>query len=158
MALLVAPIIFFQRKRKAKKRRLLQDFTAKANEQELAIGPHEFWAPYYAIGLDPVKKKLLYTRHVEGVEQQVLVDLLEVSSARVINLSKDSNDGRIIDRIDLAFAYRNTKRPEKMVEFYNKEESLNLNDELRLAEKWMKLVNENIATSAAPASTFEMAK
>ncbi|WP_347158736.1 hypothetical protein [Pontibacter chitinilyticus] len=144
--LLILPFLYVSRKNKLKSRKLLQDFLDRADQQQLTISHYDFWDPFYAIGIDKNKKRLFYTRSQTGTAQQVLIDLSEVGRFWVNKLSKETHGNMVIDHIELVFSYRNQKHQEKVLEFYSKEENLNLTDELRLSEKWKQIINESLAT------------
>ena len=64
---------------------------------------------------------------------------------------QSSGDIKVTDRIELVFRFLNPGVAERAIEFYSVEESLDLRDELLLAEKWAGLINANIkAKSATP--------
>jgi hypothetical protein len=145
----IVPIVLIQRNNKKKKGMLLQDFRQLAGQQQLSISQHDSWDTIYTIGIDSDQKKLLYTRKREGKDQEIVIDLAEVSQCRVNNLSRETNGNKVIDRIELAFLPRHAKQPEQTLEFYSREESLNLSEELKLSEKWHAIVNSHLAASPA---------
>ncbi|MFT2010194.1 hypothetical protein ACMA1I_16080 [Pontibacter sp. 13R65] len=144
VALFVVPIMFVQRKQKAKRLKLLQEFIGLAGQRQVNIDLHDSWDPYYTIGIDTVKKKLFYTLRNEGQEQQSFVDLAEVGACSVKNSNRDQNGEKIIDRIDLVLSSRNARQADRVLEFYNREVSLNFNNELMRAEKWKSIISSNL--------------
>ncbi|WP_114783536.1 hypothetical protein [Botryobacter ruber] len=148
LALCILPVIYVQRKQKAKKKKLIKEFTSLAQHRQITISQHDFWQPDYAIGIDTVNKKLLYTRKKEGNEQLIVVDLQDLKQCRVNNLYRDANGSRTIDLIELSLVFANAKTPEKKLEFYNREVNLNFNDELLLAQTWENIINSSSAVTA----------
>lgn len=149
LVLIIVPVLYFQRGQIKKRKKLLHDLVNLAEQQQLKISQYDFWGPFYAIGIDTDKKELLYTKRKEGKDQETLVDLSEVRQCSVNNISRDANGGRTIERIELVFTFKNAKYPEKTLEFYSREETLNLNEELKLSEKWRDIVNSNISATAS---------
>ncbi|TXK45895.1 hypothetical protein FVR03_11350 [Pontibacter qinzhouensis] len=151
VALFIVPILYVQHTQKAKKQKLLQDFEALAGQQKLTISQHDFWDPYYTIGIDSTQNMLFYTLRKEGQEQQqVLIDLAAISACTVRCTHREANGEKIIERVDLVFTNPNSRPAEKTLEFYNREVNLNFNNELMLAEKWKSLVvTDNLATPGA---------
>lgn len=145
LAIIILPILYFQRNQKNKASKLFNEFSNLAGQQQLNISQYDFWDPFYAIGLDSDKMKLFYTKRRESVVQETVIDLLEVGQYRVSNTNRDTNGSKVIDYIELTFTYRNSKHPEKSLEFYNREENLILGGELRLAEKWKTIINTSLA-------------
>ncbi|MHC2992270.1 hypothetical protein OB13_11965 [Pontibacter sp. HJ8] len=132
---------------------LLQDFRQVAGQHQLNISQYDTWDTIYTIGIAPDQHKLLYTRKQEGKDQEIVIDLTELSQCRVNNLSTETNGNRIIDRIELAFIPRHSKHAEQTLEFYNREESLNLSQELKLAGKWQTIVAAQLASAPQLATT-----
>lgn len=149
MALFVAPILYIQRKQKAKTAKLLSDFLRLAEARQLKITAHELWSECYGIGLDEGQQKLFYVSTREGNEQQVQINLTDVKKCAVVSAGRDVSDGKVIDQVELRLTPRNGK--ELHLEFYNKEENLHMSGELQIAQKWSDLVNAAVA--AVPVAT-----
>ena len=117
-----------------------------AAQHQLSVSHHDFWDPCYAIGVDQNRKQLLYTRKHEERYDQVVVDLTKVEKCIVSSISREVKGDKVIDKVGLLFTYRLglTLSPTHL-EFYDKEESLNLNEEFVLAKKWEALVNSYLA-------------
>ncbi|MBK7408895.1 MAG: hypothetical protein IPL49_05575 [Saprospirales bacterium] len=120
-------------------------FDRVAQQQQLSIGQKEFWDSKYGIGIDPNTRKLLYLKKKGEEVQETMIDLSEVEKCRVDNHSRGvrthNTASKVIDRIDLVFTFRTPGALEKALEFYSVDESLTLNKEVLLAEKWVKLIN-----------------
>lgn len=146
IAFFVVPIVYVQSAQKKKRKAFLKSFLSLAEQQQLNITQHEVWNQYYAIGLDASTNKLLYLKKRNGEEQKVLIDLAEVEECSVVNSKRTMQDNIIIDRLALAFRFRNPKRAAQTIEFYDKEVSMALNEELRLSEKWKNIINAGLST------------
>lgn len=144
LACFIVPVIYLQRRGKQEKKRFLKDFLQLAQQQELNLSMHDFWNHSYAIGLDSVKNKLFYLKKREGVEQKVVFDLAEIETCRFINANRTINGSRVTDRLSLEFAFLKSGLPVKILEFYTKEESMAVHDEIELAEKWMNLISSHL--------------
>ena len=136
LAVCILPLVYFQMAEKKKRNKFLNDFLLSAAEQKVVVTQHEVWGHYYGLGLDARANKLAYLKRWEAKEERIVIDLSEVEKCRVININRTVNDNKIIEQIGLAFSFRNPGLSEKILEFYNKEESMSLNDELLLVEKW----------------------
>jgi len=139
--LLILPFAYARRKHRINNNKLLQNFKAVAEQQQLTLSQYDFWDPFYAIGIDEQKKQLLYTQNQNGKEQQTLIDLADVGRCRVNKQTRETNGNTIIERIDLAFLMQNQKPQETSLELYSKEVNLNHTTELQLAEKWQGIVS-----------------
>lgn len=141
IACFVVPVVYIQYAQKKKKKEFLANFLNLAGRQHINITQHEQWNQYYAIGLDGGTNKLFYLKKKDGQEQTALIDLNEVETCSVVNKQRKVHEDIIIERLDLAFKYRNPKAGEKVLEFYDKEVSMALNEELKLVEKWKNIIN-----------------
>ncbi|GAB3196254.1 hypothetical protein ABID22_002830 [Pontibacter aydingkolensis] len=149
LAVFIVPIILIQSKQKAKKNKLLSEFLASGEQQQLRITQYDFWNQCYGIGLDEVQQKLFYANKCAGKEQQLVINLAEVSKCRLVSEKREVNGNVVFDLIGLHISFRNPKLPDQHLEFYNKEISLSLMDELQLAEKWNALSNKLISGAKA---------
>lgn len=145
MAFFIVPIVYIQSAQKKKRKAFLKNFLILAEQQQLSITQHELWNQYYALGLDANSNKLLYLKKRNDEEQKVLIDLAEVENCSVLNTKRTIGDNIIIDRLALVFRFRNPKRSPQTIEFYDREVSLSLNEELKLSEKWKDLINARLS-------------
>lgn len=143
-ALFVVPVIYIQSVQKNKSRKFLADFTNLAAQQQLIMSQHDLWKHCYAIGIDSRANKLFYIKKAADTEDQVLVNLSELAACSVVNINRNIHDNRVIDRLELLLSFRNNRLPKQTLEFYNGENSMALNDELRLLEKWNTIINSSI--------------
>ena len=144
LACFIVPVLYYQGVQKRKRKEFLKNFIGVAQQEQVMVTEYDFWNHGYAIGIDRVKNQLFYLKKKEGKEQKILIDLNVVDRCSLVNQNRLVGDNRTIDRLSLVFSYRNAKHPEKELEFYNKEESMSLNDELQLLEKWKSLVNTKL--------------
>lgn len=144
LACFIVPVIYLQRAKKKERTKFLKGFTDLAEQQQLSISEHDFWNHCFAIGIDTSKNKLFYLKKQKETEQKFLIDLSEVEYCRVNNINRSVNQDKIIERLELVFTFRNSKLPQKALEFYNKDETMALHDELQLIEKWKTNINSRL--------------
>lgn len=144
LALFIVPIMLIQRKQRQQKKKFLENFMNLAEQKQLKITEYDFWNHCFAIGIDKGQNKLFYLKKQNEGEQTALINLSEVAACRVINMNREVNGDRVIDFIELRFTFRNPGIPEQALEFYNKEKSLSLNEELLIAEKWKAIANTSL--------------
>jgi len=148
--LFVVPIYFFSRKNADKERKLLAYFKNMANQQGLNVSQTEIWDSIYFIGIDQEADKIFYLKKTEENEEKVLIGLREIEKCRVDNVIRTIKEGKyttsITDRIDLKIKLKNSNAFEKTIEIYNAHGNGNiiLSDQLHLAEKWTKIINQKI--------------
>lgn len=144
LACFILPIIYLQNAKKKEKKKFLKEYMLLAEQQQLTISQCDFWNHGYAIGIDPLKNKLFYLKKLEGKEQKITIDLSEIASCRIININKTEKDYKIVERIQLAFTFRNLRKAEMTLDFFDKEESMTIHDEHQLSEKWNTFINEHL--------------
>lgn len=144
LACFIVPVIYLQRRNMLEKKKFLKEFLQLAGQQQLTISANDFWNHSYAVGIDTNKDKLFFLKKQEGVDYKVLIDLTEVENCSLLNINRTINDSLVIDRLALGFTFRNPKLAEKTLEFYNKEETMAVNDEYQLVEKWTTLINAHL--------------
>jgi len=148
--LFVVPIYFLSRKSSNKDKKMLAYFKNQAEQNGLNVSQTEIWNNSYYIGIDQEAGKLFYLKKIEENEEKVLIGLREIEKCRVDNIFRTIKEGKystnITDRIDLKIKLNNSNGSEKTIEFYNAHGTghLILSDQLHLAEKWAKIINQNI--------------
>lgn len=71
-------------------------------------------------------------------------------------MNRTVNDSLIIDRLALKFSFRNSKLSDQVLEFYNKEETMAVNDEVQLSEKWKAMINAHIEAMPPRKESFKL--
>ncbi|WP_162055025.1 hypothetical protein [Pontibacter pamirensis] len=144
LALFAVPVMLIQRKQKQQKQKQLQHFLDIAQQQQLTITQHDLWNHHFAIGIDTEQSILLFLKKRAEGEGMLLLHLSEVAACRVNNVNREVAGNRVIDLIELRFTFQVSGLREQAVEFYNREESMSLNEELLLAEKWRDIVSTHL--------------
>jgi hypothetical protein len=149
--LLFCVIIFviLSRSNRKREKQLLHLLKGLAAQNNCKIMQHDTWNNA-AIGIDNTTNRLFAIRHTGNNTIPFQVDLYESQQCRVINTrntgsNKEGNFGDI-EKIELAFTYREKNKPETIFDFYNTaSNTASLNGELQLAEKWCKITNDRFA-------------
>lgn len=150
---MVAPVVYLHLSRKRRDRIFVEHLIDSAQKQNITMDQHEIWNINYAIGIDSKGNKIFYLKKTKQGEQTIAIDLSEVEKCRVVTKSRHAKTsggtGAIIDRIDLAFSISGPQKKEKIMEFYDGEESLSLRGEPVIAEKWCGIINRNLKKKPA---------
>ena len=150
ISLFVIPIYFLGRKNATKDKVNIAYFNSIADQMGIKFSQTEIWSSIYFIGMDQEADKLFYLKKTEENEEKVLIGLKEIEKCRVDNVIRTIKEGKyttsITDRIDLKIKLKNSNAFEKTIEFYNAHGKGNiiLSDQLHLAEKWAKLINQKV--------------
>lgn len=143
-AVFLLPILYIQRKQKTDANKAQQAFVDAAQLHGLQLTEFNFWGDQYGIALDAAQGKLYYRNAHPQDPQEVLLYLDKVHRCTFDNVHRDQNGNRIVDKIVLRIGLQGPKAPELSLPFYNREGNLMLSGELQLAEKWCKLIRENM--------------
>ena len=144
VVLTILPFVYFHTVNKKNKERFLKEFKALAQQAQVNVTEYDVWSDYFGIGLDANTNKLFYYKKRGGIEDQALINLSEVEACRVINTKKILNDDEVIACLELAFTFSTPRMPEKLLQFYSKEEFMTHNGELQLVEKWKTIVGSRL--------------
>ena len=143
------PTIIANKKKKQKVKQFLQILNDMAGKSNCKITEHQLWNNTM-IGVDYKAGKLFFFRKTDENEITKEADLSEIQKCRVANSNRSvsTKDGNYIvtERIDLAFTPREGNKPEVTFDLYNsKFDSMTLQGELQLAEKWAGIANTIMA-------------
>lgn len=140
------PYIYMSQKGKKREQQFFQLLIDKANQLKCNVTRHEV-AGNIIIGLDEDKKELFFLKRTKNYERIQHINLTEVKSVKLNNVSrmvgeKDSKQ-KVIDKLQLVFTHTSVTK-DKIFEFYNSDETLVMNGELKLIETWLKIIEEKI--------------
>lgn len=117
-----------------KRNQRLKEFMEQGYKYGIEISEHLAWRNKL-IGLDPVKKKILYQEQHNGGLNETLVDLNNVSSCNVYKTVLNEAGGmQLTDQVELIFKTRDNR--EIRLLFYDSDQDVNLEDELIECNHW----------------------
>lgn len=150
----VIPFVFISANSRKRKERLLQGLFGYAEKNNSKISQYDLWNTS-TIGMDDTALRIFFTRKVKDTETRQMIHLAEVQKCRVINSGRSVNTAsgtnKVIEKLELAFTFRDKSKPETVLEFYNTDsDSLTLTGELQLTEKWNKIVNDCLSAIPLP--------
>lgn len=153
LAVFILPFYFLGRNKKSGAKGLTQAFSQAAAKAGLNIPNPECWSNTYCIGIDPQAGKMLYLKVKNGASQETVIDLGEIEKCRVANHTKTAvahnTASKVVDKIELVFTPFAAHHNEKALEFYSLAESLTIGNELKLAEKWKQLAEQQLKKATA---------
>jgi hypothetical protein len=148
LSILIVPLVWAHFSQKKKDTLFYDQYTKVAHEHGITVGTRELWNHNQCIGLDEHAHQLFYFRQLENDAEYKQINLAEFIKCDVVIQHKiffvDNKESQIINQVDLVFRPLRSKQPEVKIAFYNGDESLQLNNELLLANKWSSLVNDHI--------------
>ena len=152
LIIIISLIIFFRIQSRKSEKKVFSILQSFAGGHNCTISAYDHWDESM-IGLDNREiNRLFFIRKTPDREFREVIDLSEVKSCwlhkaeRTIQHEMES-DG-VIDRIELAFSFHDSNRPDLALEFYNNAYNpLTLTVELQLAEKWSEEVRSILLTN-----------
>jgi len=142
----VVPFIIIRknkRKRETESKELISRLAAKSNSK---VDAYDRWNKAI-VGIDSLNRKLFFIKKIKDMEIQHAIDLSGIQMARVINSQRSAINGNytVIQKLQLGLLSKDKDKSETLLEFYNADyDSLTIMEELRLVEKWSKIVNSHI--------------
>jgi hypothetical protein len=141
VVLCALPFILTNGNKKKKEKQLLLLLNNLTTKYKSTNTIHETFG-YFAIGLDSNKKSVSYVLEQKEVVRQEFIALADILSCEVLNTSRNTKNGKIIDHLHLKLFTKDKKKPAILLEFYNSHINYQLNDELDAVEKWNTLIND----------------
>lgn len=149
IAICLMPFAIMNRNRKKRAQQLLQSLRSIATEQDCNIHQHEI-GESYGIGLDETKKFVFFVKRTKDKLVEQFVDLTDIQTCKVSRTSRSvsSPDGNYnaLDKLELSFIPIRNSESVVAFEFFNMDTCLQLYGELVSAEKWAKLINDQLKT------------
>ena len=145
LAVFILPIILLHSARKKRERKQLELFDQYVSSKGLFLQQRELWN-HYAIGMDTEHKQLFYAKqHLDDNREEVVslseIAMCEIAREMIRPTANAADDDLVLDRLELNLKFKESGRQSLRLEFYNREESTGLSDELELTEKWRKRIN-----------------
>lgn len=138
IAAFTLPFYLSHRKIKARVAIAKKQMADFIKNQGIQIQVEDLWRNQYYIGLDPEKRKLIYTEDIAAASP-VLIDLDGVRQVKIDEVSRNLvsqvNTRKIIDHLKLVFVGENGKVIDTL-EFYDGDKYSDLSGETILIKNW----------------------
>ena len=138
----IIPIVIVSNNRKKKDKLTLKALYDFAENESCKIGYHDIWLNA-AIGIDKDNKVLFFLKGNHKEHYIKKVDLEEIRACNVLPLDGMDKAERI-EKLELALFPQTKSEPAILLEFYSADVSMQLADELMIARKWDKLINQMV--------------
>ena len=138
------PFVLISRSRRKDEKKLFISLKNLAEKQQSKITQHEVCSNY-AIGIDETKNFVFFQLKKEKEIKPQFIDLSTIKKCKINNIgSATSNENRIIEQLNLELIPINKNKNNTVLEFYNSDQSYQLNGEFQSIEKWNKLINSKL--------------
>ncbi len=149
IAAFTLPFIYLSRVQSNKKKKILDLIKSKASEHNLKLDQLDYWNQQYAIGLDESKKAIIYLKKSNDNWNEQVINLTDYHKC-IIRDSHKKNHGPITNgngaaNLQLVLSPKTPGIPEKSLDFFDRSESLSLNGEWVLVDKWRSVLSEKLS-------------
>lgn len=153
LASVTIPIIYLNNLEKRSQKKLKQLLFNYANAHGCSIYEHDLWNNT-AIGIDKSNGLVFYVQKTRGQETKLQVNLSKIQRCKISEITKTIKTGEghdtVFERLELSFMANGNSPTETSLEFYNTNSSrFVLNGELKLVEKWQKIINDQLSKKSA---------
>ena len=142
-----SPFVYYSYKLKKIRSENLATFEEFSSINNVTPTQHERWRNHYHLGLDSQFKKLVYHRFGSYPEQRV-IDLNDVNKVSIQEKIRRVQVGKekryILDFLALQFHFKDLSHSPKTIEIYDGELFTNLAGEKEIAEKWQKILQNQL--------------
>ena len=149
LAVFIVPTILLTTAGKNKKKKFLKLISDFAASKSCEIEEYDQWKQS-CIGLDRQKHRVFCVQKNSGDYTKTEINIPDVLKCKLVGVNMTGNSisdsHKAIDEIKLNFSFRDTGKPETSIEFFKIQTDFTIVDEdLKLAEKWLKIVNSELA-------------
>lgn len=143
----LVPIFLTKGNKKKRENAILQILNTIASKHNGKVGQFEISGDI-AIGIDEANHFVYFYKKTKDKLEELYVDLSKVKSCKTNNISKVIKESeynqKIIEKLELKFIPFSPNENEVKFDFYDAEESMQLNGELQVIQKWTDLLNVHI--------------
>jgi len=119
-----------------------------AEKEGLSLGIMEVWNRDYFIGIDEVKRTLIYTRNVNGIPEYEIIPLDQIIAHKIVKEDRQwtvkGQTKSHIERLELHFKINGKPPKEVRLLFYDALKSMTLIGELDIIKKWDELIKKQL--------------
>lgn len=151
LAVFIGPIVLLHLARRKRERRQMVQFEQYVQSKGLQLTDRELWN-HYGIGIDAPQQQLFYTKQHLDENREHLIGLADIASCETtremtLPTTGKSEDDKVLDRLQLLIRFKDARKEPVHLEFYNRDESTGLSNELELTEKWRKRIHAHIRSN-----------
>jgi hypothetical protein len=132
----VVPFIIFSIINKKKQKKRIQNLIQKAKENNATIQEKDDWNQTI-IGIDKTNKMLFFSKKSEEFDKFISINISELLNCRI---ERTENKDKVIEKLELELTF--ASKPTVVLEFFNKDETRLLLNEIEIIQKWQTLLNK----------------
>jgi hypothetical protein len=132
----VLPFIIFSIINSKKRKKRIQNLIQKAKENNATIHEKDDWNQSI-IGLDKTNKMLFFSKKSEEIDKFISINISELLKCRI---ERTENKLKALEKLELELTF--ASKPTVVLEFFNKDETRILLNEIEIIQKWQTLLNK----------------
>jgi hypothetical protein len=132
----VLPFIIFSIINSKKRKKRIQNLIQKAKENNALIHEKDDWNQSI-IGLDKTNKMLFFSKKSEEIDKFISINISELLKCRI---ERTDNKLKALEKLELELTF--ASKPTVVLEFFNKDETRILLNEIEIIQKWQTLLNK----------------
>lgn len=132
----VLPFILFSVNNSKKRKKRIQNLIQKAKENNATIQEKDDWNQSI-IGIDKTNNMLFFSKKSEEFDKFISINISELLKSRI---ERTENKNKVLEKLDLELTF--ASRPTIVLEFFNKDETRILLNEIEIIQKWQTLLNK----------------
>ena len=132
----VLPFILFSVINSKKRKKRIQNLIQKAKENNATIQEKDDWNQSI-IGIDKTNKMLFFSKKSEEIDKFISINISELLKCRI---EKTENKHNVLEKLELELTF--ASRPTIVLEFFNKDETRLILNEIEIIQKWQTLLNK----------------
>ena len=136
MLVCVLPFILFSVINSKKRKKRIQNLIQKAKENNATIQEKDDWNQSI-IGIDKTNKMLFFSKKSEEIDKFISINISELLKCRI---EKTENKHNVLEKLELELTF--ASRPTIVLEFFNKDETRLILNEIEIIQKWQTLLNK----------------
>jgi len=142
-ALFIIPIVIASRARASKAKMQVKKFKLAAEKNQVHLSENEI-CTIYGIGIDQQAKTLFYAKGANFDEAVEVIALSSVRKAEINKITKSVESLNGIERIEIRIIFKDSGQTHRFLEFFHVDNHRQLEDELVMAERWVKIINDRL--------------
>ena len=132
----VLPFILFSVINSKKRKKRIQNLIQKAKENNATIQEKDDWNQSI-IGIDKTNKMLFFSKKSEEIDKFISINISELLKCRI---ERTENKHKVLEKLELELTF--ASKPTVVLEFFNKDETRIILNEIEIIQKWQTLLNK----------------
>ncbi|WP_329805080.1 hypothetical protein [Flavobacterium facile] len=132
----VFPFILFSIINSKKRKKRIENLILKAKENNATIQEKDDWNQSI-IGIDKTNKMLFFSKKSEEFDKFISINISELLKCRIERTESKHN---VLEKLELELTF--ASKPTVVLEFFNKDETRLILNEIEIIQKWQTLLNK----------------